>query len=109
MAPCCLVFISFTPLRCLLFLFLCDVTGYHAPPSSLSDAVESSAAKPDKQMTPRKAALQDKLNIIQKKYSEKDTPRKKKKERVAFKQKRAIAGYMARKLHKRHISNADNP
>ena len=73
MTPCCLVF-CFTPLHCLLFLFLyvcvCvlpDVTGYYAPSSShsTSGAVKSSTAKPDKQMTPRKAAIHDKMKIIQ--------------------------------------------
>ena len=68
-------------------------------------------------MTLRKAALYDKLNIIQQKYRRlkqrkrlhKDTPRKKKKENVAVKQQRAIAGYMVKKLLKRHVNNADNP
>ncbi|KAI0207624.1 hypothetical protein LSAT2_007725 [Lamellibrachia satsuma] len=57
-------------------------------------AAESSAVKPGMQMTPRKAALQDKLKIIQQKYRllkqrkrlRKDTPRKKEKESVALKQ-----------------------
>ena len=73
----------------LIFVSVCvlpDVTGYYVPPSSPSTSdVESSAAKPDKQMTPHKAALHDKLNIIQQKYRrlkkrkrpQKDTPRKK--------------------------------
>ena len=81
------------------------------PPSSpsTSDAAESSAAKPDKQMTPRKATLRDQLEIIQQKYRrlkqrkslQKDTPRKKKNGSVTVKQQRAFGGYMAGKLHKK--------
>ena len=66
----CFLFYSTSLSLIFVFVSVCvlpDVTGYYAPSSShsTSGAMKSSAAKPDKQMTPRKAAIHDKMKIIQ--------------------------------------------